>query len=54
MVFSSGSDSGEKIAMGITTLLSMTVFLMIVADKMPPTSEDLPLVGEYMSLCLCV
>ena len=42
------SDSGEKISMGITTLLSMTVFLMIVADKMPPTSDDLPLIGLYM------
>ena len=40
------SDSGEKISMGITTLLSMTVFLMIVADKMPPTSDDLPLIGR--------
>ncbi|GFR96270.1 neuronal acetylcholine receptor subunit alpha-10-like, partial [Elysia marginata] len=38
------SDTGEKISMGITTLLSMTVFLMIVADQMPPTSDNLPLV----------
>ena len=43
------SDSGEKISMGITTLLSMTVFLMIVAEKMPPTSDVLPLIGEYHS-----
>ncbi|KAH9513383.1 Neuronal acetylcholine receptor subunit alpha-10 [Bulinus truncatus] len=45
------ADSGEKIAMGITTLLSMTVFLMIVADKMPPTSEDLPLVALFFWKC---
>jgi len=32
--------------MGITTLLSMTVFLMLVAENMPPTSDVLPLVGE--------
>ncbi|BFZ01344.1 hypothetical protein BsWGS_04383 [Bradybaena similaris] len=48
------SDSGEKIAMGITTLLSMTVFLMIVADKMPPTSEDLPLVGLYYGITMTI
>ncbi|XP_055893279.1 neuronal acetylcholine receptor subunit alpha-10-like isoform X2 [Biomphalaria glabrata] len=48
------ADSGEKIAMGITTLLSMTVFLMIVADKMPPTSEDLPLVGLYYGITIAI
>ena len=32
--------------MGITTLLSMTVFLMLVAENMPPTSDVLPLVGK--------
>ncbi|KAK0070532.1 neuronal acetylcholine receptor subunit alpha-10, partial [Biomphalaria pfeifferi] len=48
------ADSGEKIAMGITTLLSMTVFLMIVADKMPPTSEDLPLVGLYYGITMTI
>jgi len=34
--------------MGITTLLSMTVFLMLVTEAMPPTSDHLPLIGEYM------
>ena len=41
------SDSGEKVTMGITTLLSMTVFMMLVAENMPPTSNVLPLVGKY-------
>ncbi|KAL8596926.1 hypothetical protein ACOMHN_062296 [Nucella lapillus] len=48
------SDSGEKISMGITTLLSMTVFLMIVADKMPPTSDDLPLIGLYYGITIAI
>lgn len=39
------NDSGEKVSMGITTLLSMTVFLMLVTESMPPTSDVLPLVG---------
>ena len=39
------SDSGEKVSMGITTLLSMTVFFMLVAESMPPTSDFLPLIG---------
>ena len=40
------SDSGEKISMGITTLLSMTVFLMIVAERLPPVSDVVPLIGK--------
>ena len=32
--------------LGITTLLSMTVFLMVIGESMPPTSEKLPLIGE--------
>ena len=51
------SDSGEKVTMGITTLLSMTVFLMLVAESMPPTSSVLPLLGElscYGVLCWLV
>ena len=42
------SDSGEKVTMGITTLLSMTVFLMLVAENMPPTSDVLPLIGPAL------
>ncbi|UJR27280.1 hypothetical protein I4U23_008575 [Adineta vaga] len=41
------SDSGEKVSIGVTTLLSMTVFLMLVTDSMPPNSESLPLIGIY-------
>ena len=44
------SNSGEKVTMGITTLLSMTVFLMLVAENMPPTSDVLPLVGTYLAI----
>ncbi|XP_064647847.1 ligand-gated ion channel 4-like isoform X7 [Lineus longissimus] len=48
------SDSGEKITMGITTLLSMTVFLMIVADSMPATSDVLPLIGLYYGITIAI
>lgn len=33
-------------SLGITSLLSTTVFLMLVAEGMPPTSEALPLIGK--------
>ncbi|XP_064614604.1 neuronal acetylcholine receptor subunit alpha-10-like [Liolophura sinensis] len=48
------SDSGEKVSMGITTLLSMTVFLMIVAENMPPTSDVVPLIGLYYGITIAI
>jgi nicotinic acetylcholine receptor len=41
------ADRGEKTSVGVTTLLSMTVFLMVVADSMPPNSDRVPLIGKY-------
>ncbi len=35
-----------QVTLGITTLLSMTVFLMVIGESMPPTSEKLPLIGQ--------
>ena len=40
------ADSGEKISLGVTILLSLTVFQLIVAEQMPP-SEDIPVIGRY-------
>ncbi|CAI2349584.1 unnamed protein product [Caenorhabditis sp. 36 PRJEB53466] len=46
------TDSGEKVTLGITSLLSTTVFLMLVAEGMPPTSEALPLIGIYYGVTI--
>ncbi|CAJ0578672.1 unnamed protein product, partial [Mesorhabditis spiculigera] len=46
------SDSGEKVTLGITSLLSTTVFLMLVAEGMPPTAEALPLIGIYYGVTI--
>ena len=40
------AESGEKTGLGITVLLSMSVFLLILSDQMPPTS-NYPLIGYY-------
>jgi hypothetical protein len=40
------ADRGEKTSVGVTTLLSMTVFLMVIADSMPPNSDSVPLIGK--------
>ena len=45
LVFYLPAESGEKLSLGITVLLSICVFLLIVMDKMPPTSETVPVLG---------
>ncbi|TSK87433.1 Neuronal acetylcholine receptor subunit alpha-9-II [Bagarius yarrelli] len=40
------ADSGEKVSLGVTVLLALTVFQLVVAESMPP-SESVPLIGKY-------
>ncbi|XP_043927708.1 neuronal acetylcholine receptor subunit alpha-9-like [Protopterus annectens] len=40
------ADSGEKVSLGVTILLALTVFQLMVAESMPP-SECVPLIGKY-------
>ncbi|TRY81388.1 hypothetical protein DNTS_000637 [Danionella cerebrum] len=40
------ADSGEKVSLGVTVLLALTVFQMMVAESLPP-SESVPLIGKY-------
>ena len=43
-------DAGEKISLGITVLLSYSIFMLLVAENMPPTSEFVPLIGKENEL----
>ncbi|XP_067665507.1 neuronal acetylcholine receptor subunit alpha-10-like [Haliotis asinina] len=45
-------DSGEKVSLEITVLLSLAVFLLVVSETLPPTSEDFPLIGIYFCLAM--
>ncbi|KAL0121523.1 hypothetical protein PUN28_006800 [Cardiocondyla obscurior] len=47
-------DSGEKLTLGVTILLSLTVFLNLVAESMPTTSDAVPLIGVTILLSLTV
>ncbi|XP_063883891.1 acetylcholine receptor subunit alpha-type acr-16-like [Scylla paramamosain] len=51
MVFSLPSESGEKIGLGINSMLAMMVFLMAMTERLPPT-EKLPLAGVYYGACI--
>ena len=46
-VFLLPPDSGEKVSLAVTILLSSTVFLLYVADSMPPQSSVVPVLGEF-------
>jgi len=43
------AESGERISLAITLLLAMTVFMLVVADIIPATSDVIPLVGIFFS-----
>jgi hypothetical protein len=45
LVFYVPPESGEKVTLGISALLSMTVFLMTIRESLPPT-EKTPLISK--------
>ncbi|KIH54140.1 Neurotransmitter-gated ion-channel transmembrane region [Ancylostoma duodenale] len=52
LVFVLPPDSGEKIALGITVLLAFSVFVLAIAEKMPETSDSMPLIGIYLMVVM--
>ena len=57
-------ETGERISLMITILLGMTVFMIVVVEAIPSTSEVTPLISTYFSvvmveislglLCTCI
>ncbi|CAG0890934.1 unnamed protein product [Darwinula stevensoni] len=47
------SESGEKVTLGISAMLTTIVFLMTIRDILPPT-ENMPLIGKYYCASICL
>ena len=52
-------DIGQRASYGVTILLSISVFLLVLSAKLPEKSNDLPWVGlsfivEFLLLCLAL
>ncbi|XP_055345575.1 neuronal acetylcholine receptor subunit alpha-10-like [Paramacrobiotus metropolitanus] len=41
-------DAGEKITLGLTVLLAFSVFMLMIGETMPETSDSMPLLGIYI------
>lgn len=39
-------ESGEKVSLQITVMLSLAVFQLLVADKLPPSADATPIIGK--------
>ena len=48
LVFLLPPDSGERVSLSVTMLLSLTVFLLIIAESMPVQSDVIPLIGKCL------
>lgn len=48
------SESGEKISLCISILLSLTVFVLLPNELIPPTSIVVPLIGKYLLFTVIV
>ena len=52
-VFTLPPESGERISLTITLLLSMMVFMLLITEQIPATSDVVPLVAKfYMAVML--
>uniref|UniRef100_A0A8R1DW83 Uncharacterized protein n=1 Tax=Caenorhabditis japonica TaxID=281687 RepID=A0A8R1DW83_CAEJA len=47
--FTLPADCGEKLNLGVTIFMSLCVFMIMVAEAMPQTSDALPLIQIYFS-----
>ena len=60
MIFLLPADSGEKVSLGVSILVAISVFLLLVAGNVPDTSDAIPIIGNlhinklHYSIHICI
>lgn len=52
LVFVLPAESGERVSYSVTVLLALAVFMTLVGDNLPKTSEPMPIFSYYLMLVL--
>ncbi|VDP35614.1 unnamed protein product [Schistosoma margrebowiei] len=47
-------DSGEKVTLGLSVFLAFSMFMMLIAERVPPTAKNIPLIGVYMTSVMSI
>jgi hypothetical protein len=42
------TSSGEKVTLGLTCFVAFSVFMLMVAEKVPATSDTVPIIGKHL------
>lgn len=48
------AESGERIGLSVTLMLATTVFMLLVAETTPDSSEGIPIVAVYFIFCMII
>ncbi|XP_074653007.1 neuronal acetylcholine receptor subunit alpha-10-like [Tubulanus polymorphus] len=43
------TTSGEKVTLGLSVFLAFSMFMLLIAEEVPATSESVPLIGIYLT-----
>ncbi|XP_053385113.1 neuronal acetylcholine receptor subunit beta-3-like [Mercenaria mercenaria] len=52
LVFLLPAESGERLSYSVTVLLALAVFMTLVGDNLPKTSEPMPVLSYYLMILL--
>ncbi|XP_018649716.1 putative nachr subunit [Schistosoma mansoni] len=47
-------NSGEKVTLGLSVFLAFSMFMMLIAERVPPTAKNIPLIGVYMTSVMSI
>ncbi|XP_074648263.1 acetylcholine receptor subunit alpha-like 2 [Tubulanus polymorphus] len=53
-VFAQPPNSGDRVNLGTNVFLGLILFLLLVADSIPRSGDEVPILGIYLMLLLCL